>query len=133
MASNTTGTLADVPHRVTDRQLIPAKREFATYSGSLTRPPCTEGVLWLVMKLPLQFSKEQIADFAKVQPKASITYAGGGSGKGRTDLQSQVVDFAGSDGLVADADKSKYAGGEFLYFPILLGPISNGLSGGLYR
>ena len=47
-------------------QLIPAKREFATYSGSLTRPPCTEGVLWLVMKLPLQFSKEQIADFAKV-------------------------------------------------------------------
>lgn len=47
-------------------QLIPAKREFATYSGSLTRPPCTEGVLWLVMKQPLQFSKEQIADFAKV-------------------------------------------------------------------
>lgn len=47
-------------------QLIPAKREYATYSGSLTHPPCTEGVLWLLMKQPLQFSKEQIADFAKV-------------------------------------------------------------------
>jgi carbonic anhydrase len=47
-------------------QLLPAKREYVTYSGSLTRPPCTEGVLWLLMKQPVLFSREQIADFAKV-------------------------------------------------------------------
>ncbi|MBW7901526.1 MAG: carbonic anhydrase family protein [Rhodocyclaceae bacterium] len=46
--------------------LIPQKREYHTYVGSLTTPPCTEGVLWLVMKQPVTLSKEQIADFAKI-------------------------------------------------------------------
>ncbi|MBI2308650.1 MAG: carbonic anhydrase family protein [Rhodocyclales bacterium] len=47
-------------------QLIPQKREYSTYIGSLTTPPCTEGVLWLVLKHPVSVSREQIADFAKV-------------------------------------------------------------------
>lgn len=47
-------------------QLLPAKRDYITYSGSLTRPPCTEGVLWLIMKQPVLFSREQIEDFAKI-------------------------------------------------------------------
>lgn len=47
-------------------QLLPTKREYATYSGSLTTPPCSEGVLWLIMKQPVQLSKEQIADFARI-------------------------------------------------------------------
>ncbi|HEX5801813.1 MAG TPA: carbonic anhydrase family protein [Azospira sp.] len=47
-------------------QLLPQKREYSTYVGSLTTPPCTEGVLWLVMKQPVSVSREQIADFAKV-------------------------------------------------------------------
>ena len=73
---------------------------------------------------PKPFYEAAIADFKKAQPKATITYAGGGSGKGRTDLQSQVVDFAGSDGLVADADKAAYKGGAFLYFPTVVAPIT---------
>lgn len=47
-------------------QLLPQKREYSSYVGSLTTPPCTEGVLWLVLKQPITLSKEQIADFAKV-------------------------------------------------------------------
>jgi carbonic anhydrase len=47
-------------------QLLPAKREYYTYSGSLTTPPCSEGVLWLVMKQPVVLSKEQIADFSRL-------------------------------------------------------------------
>ena len=47
-------------------QLLPAKREFFTFSGSLTTPPCTEGVLWLVMKQPVHLSREQIADFSRI-------------------------------------------------------------------
>ncbi|MFC5300277.1 carbonic anhydrase [Azospira restricta] len=47
-------------------QLLPQKREYSTYLGSLTTPPCTEGVLWLVLKHPVSLSREQIADFAKV-------------------------------------------------------------------
>jgi phosphate transport system substrate-binding protein len=53
-----------------------------------------------------------------------VTYAGGGSGKGRTDLQEQLVDFAGSDGLVKTEDVAKYKGGAFLYFPTVTAPIT---------
>ncbi len=44
--------------------------------------------------------------------------------KGRTDLQEQAVDWAGSDGLVKDADRTKYKGGEFLYFPTVIAPLT---------
>ncbi len=73
---------------------------------------------------PKSYYELAISEFKKVQPKANITYAGGGSGKGRTDLQSQVVDWAGSDGLVKEADKALYKGGEFLYFPTVVAPIT---------
>jgi phosphate transport system substrate-binding protein len=53
-----------------------------------------------------------------------VAYAGGGSGKGRTDLQGQLVDWAGSDGLVKEADKGAYKGGAFLYFPTVTAPIT---------
>ena len=36
--------------------------------GSLTTPPCSEGVLWLVLKQPAQLSAEQLAVFAKLYP-----------------------------------------------------------------
>jgi len=47
-------------------QLLPATREYFTYSGSLSTPPCSEGVLWLVLKSPMQVSKEQAAGFGKI-------------------------------------------------------------------
>lgn len=47
-------------------QLLPATRSYFTYIGSLTTPPCSEGVLWLVLKTPTQVSKEQIAGFGKI-------------------------------------------------------------------
>jgi phosphate transport system substrate-binding protein len=67
------------------------------------------------------FQQEAIADFAKSNSGATITYGGGGSGKGRTDLKSKIVDFAGSDAAFADADKPAEP---ILYFPVLLGPIT---------
>ena len=49
-------------------QLLPARRDYYTYMGSLTTPPCSEGVLWLVMKDPIQLSSQQIAIFSRLYP-----------------------------------------------------------------
>ena len=64
------------------------------------------------------------AGFLEAAPKVTINYGGGGSGKGKTDLQGQVVDFAGSDSLIKPEDKPLYKGGDVLYFPIAAAPIT---------
>lgn len=64
------------------------------------------------------------AAFGEAAPQVTINYGGGGSGKGKTDLAGQVVDFAGSDSLIKDADKPTFKGGDVLYFPIAAAPIT---------
>ncbi|MCB0378053.1 MAG: carbonic anhydrase family protein [Bdellovibrionales bacterium] len=44
-------------------QLIPPKHTFYQYQGSLTHPPCLEGVNWFVFNTPLQLSTAQIKTF----------------------------------------------------------------------
>ena len=48
--------------------LLPPKMAYYTYMGSLTAPPCTEGVTWFVLKTPVEISPGQIAAFAKLYP-----------------------------------------------------------------
>ena len=48
--------------------LLPEDRRYFTYMGSLTTPPCSEGVLWLVLKQPVSLSDQQIAVFARLYP-----------------------------------------------------------------
>jgi len=43
--------------------LLPADRGYWTYTGSLTTPPCTEGVRWIVMEDEVPVSREQIRTF----------------------------------------------------------------------
>ncbi|MBI3714310.1 MAG: carbonic anhydrase family protein [Burkholderiales bacterium] len=49
-------------------QLIPKRGDYFTYMGSLTTPPCSEGVLWMVMKEVVHISPEQSAIFARLYP-----------------------------------------------------------------
>ncbi|PMR68498.1 carbonic anhydrase [Halomonas heilongjiangensis] len=46
--------------------ILPSDRDYYRFNGSLTTPPCTEGVRWLVMKQPISASKEQIDQFLQV-------------------------------------------------------------------
>jgi carbonic anhydrase len=46
--------------------LLPSDRRAFRYSGSLTTPPCTEGVSWVVMQQPITASVAQIAMLARV-------------------------------------------------------------------
>lgn len=46
--------------------LLPQDRDYYRFNGSLTTPPCTEGVWWLVMKNYLTASNEQIEKFSHI-------------------------------------------------------------------
>jgi carbonic anhydrase len=52
-------------NRVTPSELMPNNKGYYRFSGSLTAPPCSEGVRWLLMKNPITASKEQIDAFKK--------------------------------------------------------------------
>jgi carbonic anhydrase len=46
--------------------LLPGQRSYWRYNGSLTTPPCSEGVTWLVMNTPVELSDAQIARFTAI-------------------------------------------------------------------
>jgi phosphate transport system substrate-binding protein len=71
------------------------------------------------------FDDDAIQQFTQAHPGVNITYAGGGSGKGLTDLASKLVDFAGTDAPITAANIEKYGGpSAILYFPTVAAPIT---------
>lgn len=46
--------------------LLPASKSYYSYSGSLTTPPCSEGVSWTILTEPIQVSEEQVETFANL-------------------------------------------------------------------
>ena len=46
--------------------LLPKDRSYYTFMGSLTTPPCSEDVLWMVFKQPVTISAEQVAIFSRL-------------------------------------------------------------------
>ena len=58
-----------VPAGVIDlNELLPKDMRYYQFMGSLTTPPCTEGVLWLVLKQPVTLSPEQLKLFGQQFP-----------------------------------------------------------------
>ena len=49
-------------------ELLPESRGYYTFQGSLTTPPCSEEVTWLVLKTPLKIADDEIAAFGKRYP-----------------------------------------------------------------
>jgi carbonic anhydrase len=47
-------------------RLLPTNRASYRYDGSLTTPPCSEGVRWIVMTTPIQLSADQIKAFTAI-------------------------------------------------------------------
>lgn len=59
-----TKQVADVTLDVTD--ILPSAQSYYRFNGSLTTPPCTEGVRWMVLKNPVTVSKAQTEKFNSV-------------------------------------------------------------------
>ncbi len=70
------------------------------------------------------FQETAISSFKSVQPSMTVNYGSGGSGKGRTDLSSGVVNFAGSDSTIPASEEANFKGKTVLYFPVIIGPIT---------
>ncbi len=49
-------------------ELLPQDQRYYQFLGSLTTPPCTEGVLWLVLKQPVTLGRDQLRLFAQQFP-----------------------------------------------------------------
>lgn len=49
-------------------QILPDDRSYYSFTGSLTTPPCSEGVSWFVLKHPATISGEEIQRFSQLYP-----------------------------------------------------------------
>jgi phosphate transport system substrate-binding protein len=88
--------------------------DYVSLSGTLNGSGAT---------FPKAFYEEAIAGFAGVAKGVTVNYNGTGSGQGKKDLAAGTSDWAGTDSLVADADKATFKG-PFLYFPTVAAPIT---------
>jgi len=60
----TAGATEKIVSMVNAGGLLPADPGYWTYMGSLSTPPCTEGVRWFVFEQPLSISRSQLEAFA---------------------------------------------------------------------
>src|SRR5690606_41914426 len=49
--------------------LLPSSLDYWLYEGSLTTPPCSEDVDWMILQKPLEVRAEDIARFTAIYPK----------------------------------------------------------------
>ena len=54
--------------RINAANLLPQSLGYYTFEGSLTTPPCSEGVTWFVLKSSREMSPQQVTAFAKLYP-----------------------------------------------------------------
>lgn len=67
----TAGATEKITETINPGGLLPADRGYWTYQGSLTTPPCTEGVRWFVLEEEMSISRDQWRRFAAIFPVSS--------------------------------------------------------------
>jgi len=60
----TAGTTEKMTESMSPAGLLPTDRGYWTYEGSLTAPPCTEGVRWFIFEQQVELSRDQLKSFA---------------------------------------------------------------------
>jgi carbonic anhydrase len=62
----TAGKTEKIADMVNPGGLLPAERGYWTYMGSLTSPPCTEGVRWFVLEQEVTLSRDQLRAYTNL-------------------------------------------------------------------
>ena len=57
------------PEQIDINQLLPAKKDYYTFEGSLTTPPCTEGVKWIILKQHQPIAAIDLIQYQKLYPR----------------------------------------------------------------
>ena len=57
------------PEQIDVNQLLPDKKDYYTYKGSLTTPPCTEEVKWIILKQHQSIDANQLIEYQKLYPR----------------------------------------------------------------
>lgn len=92
-------------------------------AGSVADPNLTATLKGSGSTFQEKYLNASITTLSKVLPGVTISYAGGGSGQGKSDLADGVTNFAGTDSPVAESVVGDYPGG-ILYFPTVVAPIT---------
>ena len=67
-------TVDEIPLMTLTQQL--STQQIINYHGSLTTPPCTEEVEWLILPTPIHMSADQLEEFNQMW-QGNSTFAGG--------------------------------------------------------
>ena len=57
--------------KINMKNLLPRRLQYFNYIGSLTTPPCSEGVNWMVLSHPVEASRKQIDEFLALFPEST--------------------------------------------------------------
>ncbi len=60
------GQEVSIPLEVKLTDILPTNTSHYAYSGSLTTPPCTEGVQWIVLKEPMHVTQQDFDQFVHI-------------------------------------------------------------------
>ena len=60
------GKEVSIPLEVKLSEILPSNTDHFSYSGSLTTPPCTEGVQWVVLKDSMKISQVDVQRFVEI-------------------------------------------------------------------
>ncbi|RXJ88196.1 carbonic anhydrase [Arcobacter sp. CECT 8985] len=63
------GEKNDLTSDIYGYDILPQNKEFYTFDGSLTTPPCSENVKWIVLKNPVNIIKTQLEEFKNIMQK----------------------------------------------------------------
>ena len=60
------GQEVSIPLELGLTDILPTNTHHYSYAGSLTTPPCTEGVQWIVLKEPMHVTQKDVDQFVQI-------------------------------------------------------------------